>query len=98
MFHLGCDLFGYIHCRLWKEHGQFEEYRRCVASLDAAILQVGNERGILVADTGLALNGPNHDEDPFDKGYLSDGIHENDEGAKIVAGVFRKLGYEPLVP
>jgi hypothetical protein len=69
-----------------------------VASLDAAILQVGNERGILVADTGLALNGPNHDEDPYDKGYLADGVHENNVGAQVVADVFRKLGYEPIVP
>ncbi|MCI0478229.1 MAG: hypothetical protein L0Y55_18465, partial [Anaerolineales bacterium] len=65
---------------------------------DAAILQVGKERGILVADTGLALNGPNHDQDPNDKGYIADGIHENDEGAKVVADVFRKLGYAYIVP
>jgi lysophospholipase L1-like esterase len=83
---------------VWNASGQFEEYRRCVAALDAAILQVGKEHGILVADTGVALNGPNHDEDPFDKGYLSDGIHENDAGAQVVADVFRKLGYEPLIP
>ncbi|MCI0475002.1 MAG: hypothetical protein L0Y55_02035, partial [Anaerolineales bacterium] len=52
--------------RIWHRTGQFDEYRRCVAALDAAILQVGKERGILVADTGLALNGPNHDQDPND--------------------------------
>ena len=56
------------------------------------------ERGILVADTGSALNGPNRDEDPCDKGYLYDGIHENDEGAKVVADVFRKLGYDLIIP
>ena len=85
--------------RQWREQGMFDEYQRCVAALDAAILQAGQERGILVADTGLALNGPNHDQDPNDKGYISaDGIHENDVGAKIVADVFRKLGYAAIVP
>jgi hypothetical protein len=84
--------------RIWHATGQFEEYRRCVAALDAAILQVGKERGILVADTGLALNGLNRDQDPNDKSYLSDGVHENEVGAKIVADVFRKLGYAYIVP
>jgi hypothetical protein len=85
--------------RQWREQGLFDEYRRCVAALDAAILEVGKEHGILVADTGLALNGPNHDQDPYDKGYLlEDGIHENDVGAKVVADVFRKLGYESIIP
>lgn len=84
--------------RQWREGGMFQEYQRCVASLDAAVLQLGKERGILVADTGLALNGPNHDQDPNDKGYLIDGMHENDEGAKIVADVFRKLGYSAIIP
>lgn len=82
--------------RLWQEQGA--EYRRCVAALDAAIFEVGKERGILVADVGLALNGPNREQDPNEKGYLYDGIHENDEGAKVVADVFRKLGYEAIIP
>ena len=84
--------------RAWKAQGQVEEYRRCVAALDEAIFEIGRERGILVADTALAMNGPNRDQDPNDKGYLYDGVHENDEGAKIVAGVFRKLGYAAIVP
>lgn len=82
----------------WKEQGMFDEYRRCAAALDEAIMQVGREHGVLVADTGLALNGPNHDQDPNDKGYLIDGIHENEVGAQIVAEVFRKLGYAAVIP
>jgi hypothetical protein len=84
--------------RQWRAGGMFEEYSRCVAALDAATLELGKERGILVADTGLALNGPNHDQDPNDMGYLYDGMHENDIGARIVADVFRKLGYGYVVP
>lgn len=84
--------------RIWKATGDFDEFRGCVAALDKAVFEMAAERGILVADTGVVMNGPNHDQDPFDKGYLADGIHENDEGAVIVAGVFRDLGYEPIVP
>jgi hypothetical protein len=84
--------------RIWRETGNFEEFRRCVAALDEAIFEVGAEHGIPVADTGAVMNGPNHDQDPSDRGLLYDGIHENDDGAKIVAEVFRRLGYEPIVP
>jgi hypothetical protein len=84
--------------RQWRAGGMLDEYRRCVAALDAATLELGKERRILVADTGLALNGPNHDQDPNDLGYLYDGIHENDVGARVVADVFRKLGYGYVIP
>jgi lysophospholipase L1-like esterase len=85
--------------RIWREAGQFDEFRRCLAALDAAILEMGRERGILVVDVGVALNGPNHDQDPTDKGYISgDGIHENDAGGQAVADVFRAAGYATIVP
>lgn len=84
--------------RIWRATGNFDEFSRCAASLDRAVFEMAAERGILVADTGIAMNGPNHDQDPFDKGYLVDGIHENDEGGTIVAGAFRELGYDPIVP
>jgi lysophospholipase L1-like esterase len=46
-----------------------------------------------------AFNGPNHDEDPKDKGYiLPDGEHPSEAGAQVIAEAFRKLGYVPIVP
>ncbi len=69
-----------------------------MASLDAAILQIEKGRGIPVADTGSTLNGPNRDVDPYDRAYLFDGVHEDNAGAKIVADVFRKLGYDLIIP
>lgn len=84
--------------RVWRATGNFDEFRRCVAALDAAIFEMAGERGIQVADIGVAMNGTNHDQDPAEQGYLYDGIDENDSGAQIVAGVFRKLGYTPIVP
>jgi hypothetical protein len=84
--------------RIWRETGQFDEYQRCVAALDAAVLEVGRERGIGVADCATALNGPKRDQDPNDRNLLEDGIHENSQGAEIVAEAFRRLGYETIVP
>ncbi len=84
--------------RIWRETGQFDEYRRCVADLDAAVLEVGRARGIGVADCATPLNGPARDQDPNDLNLLVDGIHENSQGAEIVAEAFRRLGYETIVP
>ncbi|MBA3754014.1 MAG: hypothetical protein H0X01_07750, partial [Nitrospira sp.] len=48
-----------------------------------------------------AFNGPNGDEDAGGKGYLSvydpSGVHPNDAGHKVIADLFRDLGYFPLV-
>ena len=42
----------------------------------------------------LAFNGPNGDQDPVGKGYISiDAFHPNDAGHKVIADAFRKLGY-----
>jgi lysophospholipase L1-like esterase len=46
-----------------------------------------------------AFNGPNHDQDPRDKGYIgSDGMHTNETGQDIIADLLRELGYEYSVP
>jgi lysophospholipase L1-like esterase len=84
--------------RLWKEWGKYDEYRGCVAAFNAAIQQAAQEHGVPMADVHLAFNGPNDDEDPNDKGYLYDGVHENDMGSKVMADVFRKLGYAYIIP
>ncbi|HLN62785.1 MAG TPA: GDSL-type esterase/lipase family protein [Symbiobacteriaceae bacterium] len=44
-----------------------------------------------------AFNGPNHDIDPADKGYIFiDSLHPNDTGHKVIADLLRALGYSPL--
>jgi lysophospholipase L1-like esterase len=85
--------------REWKEWGKYDEYRRCVGAFNAAIQQAAEEHGVLMADVHSAFNGPNDDEDPNDKGYLQiDRVHPNDVGARVMADLFRKLGYEPIIP
>ncbi|RPI58044.1 MAG: hypothetical protein EHM56_02765 [Chloroflexi bacterium] len=46
-----------------------------------------------------AFNGPSHDEDPRDKGYIGrDGIHTGPLGRQLIADLLHELGYEPSPP
>ncbi|AUS09897.1 hypothetical protein C1X05_14405 [Laceyella sacchari] len=54
-------------------------------------------KGYDVAKVYDAFNGPNHDQDPGAKGLLFwDGVHPNDQGQRLIAEAFRKLGYASL--
>ncbi|GGE08821.1 spore germination lipase LipC [Marinithermofilum abyssi] len=53
--------------------------------------------GYEMADVYTAFNGPNHNIDPEQKGYIwIDGLHPNDTGHKVIAEELRRLGYDPL--
>jgi hypothetical protein len=85
--------------RWHKEYGVYEECKQCIENTNEAIHQAAAAYNIPVARVHDAFNGPNHDEDPIDKGYLgSDGMHTSEEGKKIIAKLFRELGYEPVNP
>jgi hypothetical protein len=85
--------------RWHKEYGVYEECKECMDNTNIAIHQAAATHNIPVARVYDAFNGPNHDEDPNDKGYLyPDGIHTSEEGKKIIAILFRELGYEPVNP
>jgi len=82
----------------WKKWGKYEEYKRCWEAMSATIHQVAAERKIPVAEVYTAFNGPSHDEEPMDKGYIQpDGEHPSEAGARVIAEAFRKLGYVPSV-
>jgi hypothetical protein len=54
---------------------------------------------VAVASFYDEFNGPNHDEDPREKGYVfGDGYHPSPEGTVVQAQVLHALGYEPIVP
>jgi lysophospholipase L1-like esterase len=63
------------------------------------VIQAASEHNIPVALVHLAFNGPDGNEDPADKGYLSDdGLHPNEVGAALIADLHRELGYEFTCP
>ncbi len=83
----------------WKKVGKYEEYKRCWEAISVTIHEAAAAHQIPVAEVYAAFNGPSHDEEPADKGYLQpDGEHPSEAGAQVIAEAFRKLGYVPIVP
>lgn len=55
-----------------------------------------SERNLITYDE---FNGPDHDEDPREKGYISiDGFHASTEGVYFQAEILHALGYDAIVP
>jgi lysophospholipase L1-like esterase len=72
----------------------FKEY---LEQVNSHIDKSSNTYGIPHARIYEAFNGPNGDEDPSSKGYMSsDGIHPSDDGHAAIAQELRKLAYKPL--
>ena len=81
------------------EDGVFEECKLCWETYNQAIHQAADEMGIPVAPVFDHWNGPDHTDDPNDKGYTQAvGIHPDAAGAAATARLLRELGYEPITP
>lgn len=83
----------------WREAGVEAE---CTAGWEAhagVIREAADEYGVGTASWYDAFNGPDHDEDPVEKGYISsDGYHQSEAGQKVEAEVLHALGYDPIIP
>lgn len=83
----------------WREAGLEVECTRCIENMVAAVHEAAAAQNIPVARVYDALNGPNHDVDPRNMGYIgADDIHTSDLGQQVIASLLRELGYEPVVP
>ena len=83
----------------WKEWGIQEECTCCWENFNNAIHQAAAAYNVPVARVYDAFNGPNHDEDPREKGYIGpDGVHVSEAGQKVIADLMQKLGYKPVTP
>lgn len=80
------------------EDGVFDECLQCWENYNKAIHTAADEMGVPVANVFDAWNGPDHTEDPNDKGYTIDGEHPNEKGADVIANLIRDLGYEMVIP
>ncbi len=84
---------------MWKEQGLFNGLKPLFDRMNQQIIDIATQYGIPVADVYHDLNGPNGNQDPGEKGYISsDGSHNNDAGSHRIAELIRELGYEPLAP
>ena len=83
----------------WRETGIEAE---CTATYEAeagAIREAADEYGVAMASVYDAFNGPDHDENPREKGYVAgDGLHTSPEGASAHAELLHDLGYGAVIP
>ncbi|HEX8096505.1 MAG TPA: GDSL-type esterase/lipase family protein, partial [Pyrinomonadaceae bacterium] len=81
----------------WRDDGGLNDYQALKPYLDDAnncIAATSLANKIPYARVYQAFNGPNGDQDAGAKGYLAfDGVHPNDIGHKVIADLFRGLGY-----
>lgn len=83
----------------WKRMGIYEECQAAWTRFNLCLEQAAAKYGVPTADIYSAFNGPNHDEDPIDKGFIgSDSEHASTLGYQVMADIFRRLGYEFIVP
>jgi len=83
----------------WKKMGIYEECQAAWTRTNQSLEQAAAKYGVPTADIYSAFNGPNHDEDPVEKGLIGiDGEHVSTLGYGVMADIFRRLGYEFIVP
>ena len=81
----------------WKEQGVFEACTRCWENMSNAARLAAEAYSIPFLSRFDAFNGPNHVEDPREKGYIvSDGEHPSDLAAQYTAELLSQMGYEPV--
>ncbi|MFL7890546.1 MAG: hypothetical protein ACK2UM_06450 [Anaerolineales bacterium] len=78
-----------------RSQGCFE----CFAEYFSAQAEIATEEGIPLVDVFTLFHGENHQQDPYEKGYISaDNIHVNRPGAEEIAKLYRQVGYEYWKP
>lgn len=83
----------------WREAGIAEECTKAWETWAGVIRDTAAEFGVPTASMFDDFNGPSHDEDPREKGFIgSDGQHTNAAGRAAQLEVLDALGYEPIVP
>lgn len=81
----------------WKEEGIFEACNRCWENMSDAARLAAEVYRIPFLSRLDAFNGPNHDEDPREKGYIvGDGEHPSELAAQSTAELLSNMGYEPV--
>jgi hypothetical protein len=80
----------------WEEAGVYDECMACDTYARDAEKAAADAQGVLIASAWDEFNGPDHTEDPTEKGYIAgDGYHPSAEGAQVMADLLHELGYEP---
>ena len=83
----------------WWEAGVEPECTAFWESESEALREAAGDYGVAMVSFYDEFNGPDHDEDPREKGYITvDGKHASTEGVAVQAEVLHDLGYDAIVP
>jgi hypothetical protein len=85
--------------KVTKARGTFQVYKFYWQAANKCVIEVATKHRIPVARVYAAFMGPNGDDDPQDKGLVSeDGSHATPQGDDLIARLFRELGYQYAAP
>jgi len=83
----------------WRDAGVFEACTGCWQNMSDAVRLAAEAYNIPFLSRLDAFNGPDHDEDPREKGFIhGDGEHPSELGAQFTAELLSQMGYEPVSP
>lgn len=80
---------------VWQQVGVAEACTTSWQAMSDAVRSAADESGATMVSAYDALNGPNHDVDLAQAGYLRDTFHLNDAGGAVVAEALAAEGFEP---
>ncbi len=92
------DLYNPI-ISIHRERNMEIECTSCQETFNTAIQQAAEAFNIPLISIYDAFNGPDHDEDPREKGFIGpDGIHASEKGKQVIADLLSDAGYAPIEP
>ena len=85
--------------RTSKARGKFQVYKSYWQAANKSVIEFAARYRIPVAMVYVAFMGPNGDDDPQDKGLMSnDEVHPTAQGNDLIVKLFRELGYQYAAP
>jgi len=83
----------------WVKQDKLEACTACWEVLSDATRQAADAYNIPFLSRYDAFNGPDHYEDPREKGLImSDGVHPTELAAEYTADLLSEMGYDPVTP
>ena len=81
----------------WEKRGVFGACTECWDNMSDAVHSAAQAYGIPFLSRLDAFNGPSHDEDPRQKGFIiGDGEHPSVLAAQFTAELLSQMGYQPV--
>ena len=87
----------YATYSIWEEVGVVNECTACWETLSGVLRQAAAKHNVPFVSVYDAFNGPNHDQDPREKGYIEPGgLRTSELGQQVYADLLREVGYDPV--